>query len=76
MVPELIPLTLACSEIEVPYLRGRDLGLSGTLKMSWVGGRLFVTRESVEAFKASRRGSPPVQVHRNVLRSLVQGGAA
>lgn len=54
----LIPMVPACGEIGVTYLRGRNLALSGVLELHWVAGKMYVTKESVEKFKAQQSKQP------------------
>jgi hypothetical protein len=54
---DLLPMVPACAELRCGYLVGRDLALRGLLEVRWVGRKMFVTRRSVEAFKASQRSA-------------------
>ena len=46
---DIVPLAEAAFALGVPYLKARDMLLSGTLKGRRTGSRWFVERESIEA---------------------------
>jgi hypothetical protein len=50
---ELVSITLAAAELRRTYIAARDLALRGSLVLVWRGKRMFVTRASVDALKAS-----------------------